>query len=85
MWGGGGGFPIAEGTEACKPAADCCPIALAQLDKGTCWLQAGFLSAGKKGSMFSVPDDPSAKVTFFNNPAHQCKHMDVIISTTKKQ
>lgn len=29
------------------------------------WLvvQAGFLSTGKKGSMFSVPDDPTAKVS----------------------
>lgn len=25
-------------------------------------LQAGFLSAGKKGSIFAVPDNPDAKV-----------------------
>ncbi len=40
------------------------PLKERQLHYSSCGgaLQAGFLSAGKKGSIFAVPDNPHAKV-----------------------
>ena len=39
-------------------------------------MQAGFLSTGKKGSMFSVPDDPTAKVRQACWLTDCCVHLD---------
>jgi len=48
------------------------------------FLQAGFLSTGKKGSMFSVPDDPSAKVKeVINSPCCTCLWLAACLNTQK--